>query len=451
VLKQTMTIANRSATLAGILLLSSSATLFAQDEATAGDAQESAVKDGQPDRQRRGLSDLRSRTGEPVQTPPFGGRNSPSGEIVETQTVEEPAFRFPRIDEAVQPWHEWKEDISKTHGIQLSAHYSTMFVSLSDPIPGGEDKASSGVFRGTMKWNLVGRDTPDVGSLNIMLDHRHGFRDTVPASMAGQAGYIGVSHLFYNDIGFAVINLNWQQSFNDGDTGLIVGRYDPNDYQGALGYVNPWTIFSNIASSLDPSVAFPDSSWGVGAGHWFNDNVYVLGGINDANGFSGDDLEFFDGGAEFYKFFHVGWSPSKGERYFKNVHAMTWHVDEREEAGIPSSSGLAIGANWTFNDRWMPFLRIGFSNGDAPIYNESFTVGMIYKPGYRSDLVGISINKGSPPAQVLRDQTTVEAFWRFQFSQAFAITPSVQYLKDPALHPTESSVWMLGLRTRFAF
>ena len=43
--------------------------------------------------------------------------------------------------------------------------------------------------------------------------------------------------------------------------------------------------FSNLVSSLDVSVALPDSSWGVGAGHWFNDNVYVLGAINDANGF----------------------------------------------------------------------------------------------------------------------------------------------------------------------
>ena len=99
----------------------------------------------------------------------------------------------------------------------------------------------------------------------------------------------------------------------------------------------------------------------------------------------------------------------------------------------------------------MPFLRVGYSNGDAPIYNESFTVGMIYKPNRRSDLIGFSFNKGSPPADSLRDQTTIEAFWRFQFSQALAITPSVQYLKDPALHPTESSVWLFGLRTRFAF
>ena len=56
----------------------------------------------------------------------------------------------------------------------------------------------------------------------------------------------------------AASGLNWQQGFNDGNTGLIVGRCDPNDYMNVLGYVNPWMIFSNLTSNLDASVAFSD-------------------------------------------------------------------------------------------------------------------------------------------------------------------------------------------------
>ena len=369
----------------------------------------------------------------------------------EADREKDPAFRFPTIDAAFKPWTDWKATNSKEHGVQLSAHYSTLFQGLSDTIPGGDDKASGGVFRGTLKWTLVGRDTPNTGSLNVMLDHRHGFRDTAPADLGGQAGYIGLTGTFYNDIGFAVINLNWQQGFNNGNTGLVVGRYDPNDYMNILGYVNPWTIFSNLAINLEPSVALPDSSWGIGAGHWFNDQWYVLGGVNDANGAGNDNLEFFDGGAEFFKYAHVGWSPSKGERYFKNVHVMTWHVDEREKAGIDSAHGVALAANWTFDDRWMPFARLAFSKGAAPIYNESVTLGLIRKFMYRSDLVGISANYGSPPDGSLRNQTTIEGFWRFQFAQNLAITPSLQLLIDPALNPDENQVWVYGLRVRMTF
>jgi porin len=99
----------------------------------------------------------------------------------------------------------------------------------------------------------------------------------------------------------------------------------------------------------------------------------------------------------------------------------------------------------------MPFARLGFSDGGAPIYNESLTLGLVRKFIYRSDLVGIAANWGSPPDSSLRDQTTIEAFWRFQFSQNFAITPSVQLLIDPALNPVDDEVWVWGIRARFTF
>jgi porin len=69
---------------------------------------------------------------------------------------------------------------------------------------------------------------------------------------------------------------------------------------------------------------------------------------------------------------------------------------------------------------------------------------------YRSDLVGFSASWGSPPDSSLDDQKTLEAFWRFQLSQGLAITPSIQLLKDPALNPDEDTVWVYGVRVRFA-
>jgi len=65
--------------------------------------------------------------------------------------------------------------------------------------------------------------------------------------------------------------------------------------------------------------------------------------------------------------------------------------------------------------------------------------------------VGLAANHGSPPDSSLDDQTTVEAFWRFQFSQSLAITPSVQLILDPALNPVDAEVWVWGARFRLAF
>ena len=401
------------------------------------------------DKERVGFSARQSKTGFTDGPPTFGGPTSTEGDLEEADRKTTPAFRFPAVDAAFKPWQYWKSRVNADRGVQVSVHYSTLFQQLSDSLS-GEDKASSGVLRGTLKWTVVGRGTENWGALNVMADHRHGFRDVTPADLGAEAGYLGLTGTFYNDIGFALINLNWTQAFNEGRSGIIAGRYDPNDYQNVLGMVNPWTIFSNLAVNLDTTVALPDSSWGVGGGTWLTDQWYALGGINDANGLATDDLDFFSGGAEFYKYAHVGWSPSRAERYFKNVHVLAWHVDEREDAGIDSAHGFALAANWTLDDRWMIFGRLGWSDATSPIYNESMTLGFIRKFFYRSDLVGFAANRGSPPDGSLRDQTSIEAFWRFQFSQGLAITPSIQLLLDPALNSPDDAIWVWGLRFRLA-
>jgi porin len=384
------------------------------------------------------------------QKPVFGGPNSPGGQLEENDRDRDPAFRFPAIDAVFDDWNSWKRRLNEEHGLKFTGHYATLG-QRSTSATGGTMKASSAILRGTFSWTLLGRGEVDTGALVVMLDHRHAFRGITPADLGGQAGYIGQTGTLFTDAGFVVPNLNWQQSWNGRSTGLLVGRYDPSDYMTVLGSSNPWTMFSNLAILLEPSVAFPDSSWGVGGGHWLTDQWYVQGGANDANGKLTDDFEFFADGAELFTWANAGWSPSKDERYTKNVHITGWHVDDRDTAGIQSASGVGVAANWTFNKEWMPFARAGWSTGSAPLYNASATAGIVRQLPYRSDLVGGAINRGVPPNSTLRDQTTIESFWRFQFSENFAITPNIQLLIDPALNTTDDVVWVFGLRMRLTF
>ena len=124
------------------------------------------------------------------------------------------------------------------------------------------------------------------------------------------------------------------------------------------------------------------------------------------------------------------------------------HVDEREEAGVPSSEGITFGANWTFYQKFMPFFRIGWSDGDAPLMNKTATVGFTHR-FHKSDLMGFGFNWGDPSDNALRDQYSTELFYRFQFAQNIALTPSIQLLIDPALNHDENQIWIFGLRMRW--
>ena len=82
----------------------------------------------------------------------------------------------------------------------------------------------------------------------------------------------------------------------------------------------------------------------------------------------------------------------------------------------------------------------------------SARIGFQAVPG--RDLLGVAVNWGRPNQDTfgpgLRDQWTFELFYRWQILREVALTPNLQLLIDPALNPDESTIWMLGLRLRYA-
>jgi len=97
---------------------------------------------------------------------------------------------------------------------------------------------------------------------------------------------------------------------------------------------------------------------------------------------------------------------------------------------------------------FMPFVRAGWSDGDAPFYKTAISGGFIYYfPNYR-DLMGFAAAWNEPAASGLADQTTLEAFYRHQFSDNIAITADAQLLFNPALSPDEDQIAVFGLRAR---
>jgi porin len=80
-------------------------------------------------------------------------------------------------------------------------------------------------------------------------------------------------------------------------------------------------------------------------------------------------------------------------------------------------------------------------------------VGIGYQPVPMRGVIGIGFNWGRPNETSfgnLDDQYTTELFWRYQLTKELAVTPSIQYIKDPAPNPEEDSLWAFGLRVRVA-
>ena len=94
-----------------------------------------------------------------------------------------------------------------------------------------------------------------------------------------------------------------------------------------------------------------------------------------------------------------------------------------------------------------PTLVLGRDEDSGSLLETSLSAGVGYQPVPMRGVIGAGLNWGKPNG-LDRDQYTGELFWRYQLTKELAVTPSIQYIRNPALNPTEDSLFAAGLRFR---
>jgi porin len=234
-----------------------------------------------------------------------------------------------------------------------------------------------------------------------------------------------------------------------------VGIVDVTDYVDIYGLVNPWTDFSNLAFSNGPTIPAP--SQGLGGALYVRptENLYVLGGIADANGNPNEPGDFFDSffdDAEYFTHVEVGWISSWEKRFNDNIHLTAWHVDEREQAHVSDGWGVAFSFSKLIEDAWEPFFRAGYAKDGGALWEGSISAGVGYHIRKKGDTIGLGLNWSNPNEDTvgpdMEDQYTAEVYYRWQVLKPLTITPDLQLLMNPALNSDENVIAIFGLRVR---
>jgi len=101
-------------------------------------------------------------------------------------------------------------------------------------------------------------------------------------------------------------------------------------------------------------------------------------------------------------------------------------------------------------DKWRPFLRAGYADGGGRPLDRSVSIGTGYDARGGKDLAGIGLNWARAPDNS-RDQFTMEAFYRYDVNDFLQISPTVQYVANPANDAGTDDIFLMGLRVRVAF
>ncbi len=360
-----------------------------------------------------------------------------------------PRYRYPGLDKLLTPWFRLKNRLADDYCLLVGGDYNKLYQVASDSLTDNDD-AAGGIFRVFGDWTLFGEENVNSGSLIFKGENRTRLGTNVPPSDLGfEAGYLGIPGTLFNDNGWFLSTLYWEQAIR-GRAGLVIGRLEPDSFIDVSGYANPYISFQNLSILINNTIPLPDVGFGAAMGVVFQDQWTIKGGFYDANG-SATTYDAFSEGGEFFTHLELSWAPSRAERYSKEIHVLGWHVDRRQRAGIPESHGIATSGNWTFGKRLMPFFRVGWSNGEAPLMNRMISGGLLRYCADRGDLAGIGLSWEDPSGRNLPEQKSIEAFYKFQLAQNVALTPSIQVLMDPASNPDENTLALFGFRGRLTF
>ena len=353
------------------------------------------------------------------------------------------------------PLRSWRDGVAEKTGFNWSIDYSALFMGVNDSP--GEGSASGGMVRFFGFWDLVNRGGPNKGSLNWKVEHRHKYSDIPPSALGFESGYAGIFEPPFSDQGSRLTNLYWKQYFANDKWAAVAGFLDPTDFVDVYLMASPWTGFNNfVFSTGSAAMDLPnDAALGAAAGGMVAKNVYLQAGIADANSDPTDPFDGFDSVAsdsDFFKWVEIGITPGQDKIYFDNMHVTFWHIDERTN-GTPDGWGLNASWQKWIGDKWLPFIRGGYTDDSGSLLERSLSVGVGYQPVPMRGVVGLGFNWGKPNQISFAgadDQYTTELFWRYQLTRELAVTPSLQYIKDPALNPEEDNLWVFGLRLRVA-
>lgn len=377
----------------------------------------------------------------------FGGPQSVAGQLTRDQRHK---------SDVLKGYFDFKDRLNKELGLAYGIDYNPIIQGATASL--GELVAASGAFRIFGSWNAVGRNSQNKGSLVLKVENRHRLGTKTSAQgLAGEIGYAGLTSVPYSDIGWALTNLYWEQRILRNRLAFIVGVLDPADYSNVYGLVDPWNDFYNLIFSTGTTIPLPDQGIGVAVRATIRKNWYVLLGLSDANANPARPKEFFDNffqTAEYFKQVELGWYGSFEDRFTRNIHLNLWHIDARNERGIPDGWGLAFSFSENVGASWEPFFRFGYSEDGGAIMSSSIAIGSGYNIRNTENKLSLGLSWGRPMEstyeQELRDQYTIELYYRTQVWRILTLTPDLQLLIDPALNPDTDVLLVYGLRGRIA-
>src|SRR5215469_10276634 len=364
-----------------------------------------------------------------------------------------------RLRSGLQSWFAWKRRLQQEHGFAFSASWGVLWQNYTNSAIAQPNSVGSKVTI-NLSYDLFKHNEPDAFSVDMAVEDRRPLGTDLPPLQAGiRAGSFVPTAATWGQFDIGVTQLYVRQNLFENQFQYTVGKIFAPNYIDAYPFFDDNRQFLSQQFSTSPTIASPLRGFG-GVAAWYptESGLYLKTGmftsLSDDTGSTIAD--FFTKNEHFYML-EIGSTAlartgtaiqTRGPTDADNVHITSWYRNATNAS--PRSYGFAFNANRRVGERFMWFLRGGWSKDF--LADGAVSVGFGWRPPKeRADLFGVGFGWTHPSSGALRSQYTVESFYRLQVFQNLAITPDVQLVVDPALNPRVNTILVLSLRARVVF
>ncbi|MFQ5658174.1 MAG: carbohydrate porin, partial [Candidatus Methylomirabilales bacterium] len=350
-------------------------------------------------------------------------------------------------------WLEFTQKLDESIGLDLGLAYTIVYQRATEA---RDDRNAAGAdfdFFGT--WRLIGdEEGGNVGKLGFVTETRHSYTSIPPAELALNIGSLWKTTDGFDTQKFSLIQLWWDQHLFNDHLQARVGKIDQGNLINTNRLKSDDLFFLNQAFSGNPALAFPGTGLGAAISLVPADLLYILATFSDANGdreTAGFDTFFDD--AEYFTAVEVGLRPLFEKLWRGHYRFTFWHIDEREKAGVPSGKGFALSFDQEVTQSLMALLRYGYGDDGGLEVRHILSGGVTVNDPFGStdDLLGVAAAWGEPQDSSLRNQYTVEAFYRVQLTPNIQLTPGYQLIINPSENRDDDVIGVFEIRLRLFF
>ena len=364
-----------------------------------------------------------------------------------------------RLRSVLESWFAWKKRLAAKHGFSFSASWGVLWKNYTNSRIAQPNAVGSKVTI-NLSYDLFKHNEPDAFSVDMAVEDRRPLGTDRPPLQAGMgAGSLVPTAATWGQFDIGVTQLYVRQSLFENHFQYTVGKIIAPNYVDPYPFFDDNRQFLSQQFSTNTTIQSPLRGFG-GVAAWYptDGGLYLKNGMfTSLSSDTGSTIADFFSKDEHFYMLEVGLSSlartgtpiqARGPTDADNIHVTGWYRNATNES--PRSYGFAVNANYKIGQRFMWFLRGGWSKdflADAAVSG-----GFGWRPPKeRSDLFGVGFGCTHPTSGALRSQYTAETFYRLQLVQNIAITPDIQLVIDPALNPRVNTIWVFSLRGRIVF